>query len=178
VLDNLRWEVACSWTLALREAPHVNLIASLFTRPTAHGGSRAEGSFLFFFVFDVVIFFCNLHARLLLHLRCQCENSFSLFHREWPGCGTRPCLSLRHQQLFLPSALRLRRARRREICSSSLQKFTHTATWVSMWVKKKPPLSTSTTHPTSRLVRDQIVFGTFAKASLADPALRADCRRP
>lgn len=82
-----------------------------------------------------------------------CENSICLLllpqvargSREWPGCGTRRCLSQLHQPLFLLSALRLRRARRREICCSSLRKFTPTATWVLMWVKV--PLCIFTTPP-------------------------------
>ena len=56
--------------------------------------------------------------------------------RESQRCGTRRCLSLLRQPLFPPSALRLRRARRREISCSSLRKFTRTRTWVSTCVKR------------------------------------------
>jgi hypothetical protein len=91
-------------------------------------------------------------------------------------CGTRRCPSLLRQPLFPLSALRLRRARRREICCSSLQKFTRKGTWVSMCVKQPLYFYDGSLLGPPHLVRDKIVSGVIAKAFLADPALRPGCR--
>ena len=173
MLDNGRWVAACSWTLV---SPTCELVyLALHSTDHAHGGSRgAEGSSLF--LFSMLLSISLVIAHTHIHTHACVEDFFtrliwphnvptrespflvSLFvgrrppfrvvvFRELQGCGTRPCPLLHHQQSFLPSALRLRRARRREICCSSLQKFTRTRTWVSMCVKKKQPLLLSNNGP-------------------------------
>jgi hypothetical protein len=170
-----------------------NLFTLLFTRPTARtAGPVAQKE---------ALFFCSLlfSISLVKSHTCLCREvffyPFSLAQRGIPflvacfvGCppfhvagsresesqgfGTRRCLSLLRQPLFLPSALRLRRARRQEICCSSLLKFTRTRTWVSMCVKQPLYFYDGSLLGLPRLVRDKIVSGIIAEAFLADPALR------
>ena len=156
--------------------PHVNLFTSLFTRPTTRTAGPAAQKEALSFLFSMLLSISLVIAHTHIHTHACVEDFFtrliwphnvptrespflvSLFvgrrppfrvvvFRELQGCGTRPCPLLHHQQSFLPSALRLRRARRREICCSSLQKFTRTRTWVSMCVKKKQPLLLSNNGP-------------------------------